>query len=268
MYTHILKSFQGIWKQTRRVRCKVHRQDGIMYTNQIHKTKSGSFHFSSVWTAATRLGSRLGTLALSLCPSEMSREGYDPIPAASPPAEAAKNEDEDPSEIGPESSHHHPSDPAQSVRYIAFATTFLLLILAYYVGKTTSAATVQLPQEIIETNQPTTRLCEVYTHDKFSLIQTSLAEPSKQWSEVACVHHNKPYSSKEESEGYTPSASIDVDFAKIAYPNRPPILGFGGAFTEATALNFMSLNDEARGVTSELLFGKEYGLGYRWVFAT
>ncbi|EJK53642.1 hypothetical protein THAOC_26876 [Thalassiosira oceanica] len=185
----------------------------------------------------------------------MSREGYDSIPAASPPAEAAEHEDEHPPEIGRESSHHQPT------RYIALASSLLLLILAYVVGKSTSAETVQLPQEIIETNPPT-RLCEVYTRDKFSLIQTSLSEPSKQWSEVACVHHNEPYSPKEESKGSTPSASIDVDFAKIAYPNRPPILGFGGAFTEATALNFMSLNDEARGVASELLFGKEYGLGY------
>ena len=201
----------------------------------------------------------------------MSREGYESIPAASPRAEAAENEDEHPMEMGRESSHQPDlqsalSAPKPTMRYIALGSSVLLLIIAYHAGQSTSATTVQLPQEIIATNPPT-RLCEVYTQEKFSLIQTSLAEPSKQWSEVACIHHNKDYSPKEESKGSTPSASIDVDFGKMAYPNRPPILGFGGAFTEATALNFMSLNDEARDVASELLFGKEYGLGYRWVCA-
>ncbi|KAL3798024.1 hypothetical protein ACHAW5_002627 [Stephanodiscus triporus] len=58
-----------------------------------------------------------------------------------------------------------------------------------------------------------------------------------------------------------PSAIVDVDFEKRAFPDRSPILGFGGAFTEAAAMNFWSLNEDGRDAVMDLLFGKE-GLGY------
>ena len=58
-----------------------------------------------------------------------------------------------------------------------------------------------------------------------------------------------------------PTATVDIDFSKISHPDREPILGFGGAFTEASALNFMSLNSAGRSAVIELLFGKD-GLGY------
>jgi hypothetical protein len=57
---------------------------------------------------------------------------------------------------------------------------------------------------------------------------------------------------------------IDVEFDVRAFPDRTPILGFGGAFTEATARNFWSLNERGRETALELLFG-ESGLGYRCV---
>lgn len=120
------------------------------------------------------------------------------------------------------------------------------------------------------------RLCEIYHDDdettatNVKVIQTSLGEPSKQWSEVACVHRDKEkvgrYSGgkydDEEDGGYArPSAIIDVDFDDVAFPKRTPVMGFGGAFTEAAALNFWSLNERGREVAMELLFGRD-GLGY------
>ena len=108
-----------------------------------------------------------------------------------------------------------------------------------------------------------------------------MAEPSKQWADVPCIVRRQSSSSSSKlsssssstqhnSEGETnndggyarPSAIINVDFDKISFPNREPILGFGGAFTEAAALNFGSLNEEGRKVALELLFGRD-GLGYR-----
>ena len=107
-----------------------------------------------------------------------------------------------------------------------------------------------------------------------------MAEPSKQWADVPCIVRRQSSSSSSSSKlsssstqhnsegeindgGYArPSAIINVDFDKISFPNREPILGFGGAFTEAAALNFGSLNEEGRKVALELLFGRD-GLGYR-----
>ncbi len=39
-------------------------------------------------------------------------------------------------------------------------------------------------------------------------------------------------------------------------------MGFGGAFTEASALNYMSLSEDGRQAVIDLLFGKTVGLGY------
>eukprot|EP00984_Skeletonema_dohrnii_P038337 scaffold41471_cov228-Skeletonema_dohrnii-CCMP3373.AAC.2 len=96
------------------------------------------------------------------------------------------------------------------------------------------------------------------------MIQTSFAEPSKQWSEVACVHvKNRRHLQEEDEEQQQEygTAQINIDFDKVAFPDRPPILGFGGAFTEAAALNFNSLSQQGQDAVIELLFGKS-GLGY------
>ena len=67
--------------------------------------------------------------------------------------------------------------------------------------------------------------------------------------------------SNEPLEYGLPSANIQIDFSNIAHPQRQPILGFGGAFTEASALNYLSLNEDGRDALMSLLFGKD-GLGY------
>jgi hypothetical protein len=129
-----------------------------------------------------------------------------------------------------------------------------------------------------------------------NVIQTSLGNPNLHWDDIPCLVRRKnddmflqfkklknngqwgwmfgsssSSSSKntknqnddqeEPIEYGMPSAEIRVNFDTIAHPDRQPILGFGGAFTEASALNYMSLNDEGREAVVSLLFGKN-GLGY------
>jgi glucosylceramidase len=59
-----------------------------------------------------------------------------------------------------------------------------------------------------------------------------------------------------------PDALMQVNLSQIAFPGKAvPILGFGGAFTEAAALNYQSLTETGKDTVMELLFGKS-GLGY------
>lgn len=158
------------------------------------------------------------------------------------------------------------------------ASAALLLLLAFLGGrkssssystanKSTASSPKKSQDELIYESVPN-RLCEIYatnSDQNVRIIQTSLGEPSKQWAEVACIHHpssSSPPSSHNENGGYArPSAIINVDFDDSPFEEREPILGFGGAFTEAAALNFWSLNDAGRDVAMELLFGRG-GLGY------
>ena len=131
------------------------------------------------------------------------------------------------------------------------------------------------------------RPCQIYIHESegsIEVLQTSLGDPSNQWGEIPClvqlhdafdldiprpsgsdVQWNWIYKSVEGKpvllDYGEPSAQIKVDFEKVAFPERDPIMGFGGAFTEASALNYMSLSDSGRSAVMELLFGKD-GLGY------
>ena len=131
------------------------------------------------------------------------------------------------------------------------------------------------------------RPCQVYVHESegsVEVLQTSLGDPSNQWGKIPCLvqRHDKfdldiprPKDKDvqwkwlyESVEGKPvlldygqPSAQIKVDFETAVFPDRDPIMGFGGAFTEASALNYMSLNESGRSAVMELLFGKD-GLGY------
>ena len=91
--------------------------------------------------------------------------------------------------------------------------------------------------------------CETYGRTTARIIQTSLAQPSQQWNPLPC------YSTDPEKglfgrpkkavvdEYQVPDAVLQVDFDTPALANRSvPILGFGGAFTEAAALNYHSLS--------------------------
>jgi hypothetical protein len=108
---------------------------------------------------------------------------------------------------------------------------------------------------------PVTQLCEIYHSSPTSVIQTSRGEPSKQWKEVGCIHRERRLDAVS-FEGAAPAAVIDVNFNDVPFGDRSPILGFGGAFTEAAALNYGSLSDDGKQAVMDLLFGKD-GLGYR-----
>ena len=113
--------------------------------------------------------------------------------------------------------------------------------------------------------------CQTYGRTNARLIQTSLTQPSQQWNPLPC------YSTNPENGLFTrpkkaivdeyqvPDAVLQVDFDTFAVANRSAkILGFGGAFTEAAALNYHSLSKVGRDTVMELFFGKS-GLGYRYV---
>lgn len=108
--------------------------------------------------------------------------------------------------------------------------------------------------------------CQVFTDQKVQVIQTSLAQPDQQWAPMHCQIDANPWfsgGSHPPIEKYgAPDAKLMVDLSEVAHPTRQPIMGFGGAFTEASARNYESLSQQGKDAVMELLFGKS-GLGYR-----
>jgi hypothetical protein len=101
-------------------------------------------------------------------------------------------------------------------------------------------------------------VCKLFSnrHD-VEIIQTSLGAPSQQYSKVECQPAARIIPSY-----LAPDAILQVELGAPAFPDRNvSILGFGGAFTEASALNFESLSKEGKEAVMELLYGKD-GLGY------
>lgn len=113
--------------------------------------------------------------------------------------------------------------------------------------------------------------CESYGRTTARILQTSLTQPSQQWNPLPCYSTNpenglftRPKKAVVD-EYQVPDAVLQVDFDTFAVENRSvKILGFGGAFTEAAALNYHSLSKVGRDTVMELFFG-ESGLGYRYV---
>jgi len=95
------------------------------------------------------------------------------------------------------------------------------------------------------------------------IIQTSMKFPDQQWATIPCFENtNKQQKSVVLNAYAAPDAILQVDFAQLAHPERKvPILGFGGAFTEASGRNFHTLSEAGKEAVMELLFGKS-GLGY------
>lgn len=161
---------------------------------------------------------------------------------------------------------------SSSLRWAAAGATVLVAIglavqgvLHHY--QATKPVTIT-PQEPLVT-QIFRPYCQSYGRTTARIIQTSLTQPSRQWNPLPC------YSTNPENGLFTrprkaivdeyqvPDAVLQVDFHAPALANRSvPILGFGGAFTEAAALNYHSLSKLGRDTVMELLFGKS-GLGYR-----
>lgn len=100
------------------------------------------------------------------------------------------------------------------------------------------------------------------------VLQTSMGSPSQQWSHIPCYSQPEKVrlwaSSKPNvnlNEYGSPDAIVNISLSKHAFPDRTPILGFGAAFTEASSLNYQTLNKKGKAKLMELVFGKS-GLGY------
>lgn len=166
------------------------------------------------------------------------------------------------------------------VSTLLVSSPMILLLLLYVRGKdtsgnnnihtisTTKATTATADDEYsgVEKARP----CEMYKdYHNIQLIQTSLSEPSAHWSQISCTPAT--HSTHLLSLSYaTTSAIINVDFSTHVFSSKnsnnnklqQPILGFGGAFTEATALNYMSLSTDGQKAVIDLLFDTTLGLGY------
>lgn len=172
---------------------------------------------------------------------------------------------------------------------MASITIVILLVIIFALAGQRASALQQVANLVEDKTSASAikwRPCQIYvdpaSDNEVRILQTSLGDPSNQWGQIPCLVRNTKYTSnsrahedsqwswlfgtdsdesKRPLEYGAPSAVIRTNFEKLAHPNREPILGFGGAFTEASSLNFMSLDNDGRSAVMELLFGKE-GLGY------
>jgi glucosylceramidase len=191
-------------------------------------------------------------------------------------------------------------DPETSVMVLAgtyirkHITSLIIVILTLIIfalaGENASSKgeAAQLVETKLTSTEIKWRPCQVYldpTINPVKIVQTSLSDPASQWASMPCLvrstkmEKETTYSkalqesqwswlfgiTQDESQNPLeygmPSAQIHVDFDTVPYQNSQPILGFGGAFTEASALNYMSLHTDGKKAVMDLLYGKN-GLGY------
>lgn len=89
------------------------------------------------------------------------------------------------------------------------------------------------------------------------VLQTSKGFPGRHYAPVPCT-----VTKIKTGRSNNAAAQLKVDFSSVVNADREEaILGFGGAFTEASALNFHSLSEQGQEVALDLLFGTD-GLGY------
>lgn len=151
-----------------------------------------------------------------------------------------------------------------------------ILIGSSWHGSTSTIA-VPSPERLDDLPSSSTRnrrFCRIYgDRVKFGgILQTSIGNPSEQWSHIPCYEQPKKSNllwasvdsdvETADINGYgAPDAIFRTDFARPAFPTRQPIIGFGAAFTEASSLNYQSLSEEGKARLMELLYGKT-GIGY------
>jgi O-glycosyl hydrolase len=98
------------------------------------------------------------------------------------------------------------------------------------------------------------------------ILQTSMGQAGSPWSWSDCEDASSS-STVELNTAKAPDAILRVNFgtttstSTTSTSTQPTILGFGGAFTEAAALNYQRLDNAGRAAVLELLFGQT-GLGY------
>ena len=158
----------------------------------------------------------------------------------------------------------------------------LTLIIFALAGENASSKgeAAQLVETKLTSTEIKWRPCQVYldpTINPVKIIQTSLSDPASQWASMPCLvrstkmEKETSYSkalqesqwswlfgiTQDESQNPLeygmPSAQIHVDFDTVPYQNSQPIHGFGGAFTEASALNYMSLHNDGKKAVIDLL---------------
>jgi len=112
--------------------------------------------------------------------------------------------------------------------------------------------------------------CMTYQNQKTArILQTSMGSPSQQWSRIPCYAEpekvrmwtKSPPPNAHLNEYGNPDAILNISLDETSFPDRPPILGFGAAFTESASLNYQSLSEKGKETLMELYFGKS-GLGY------
>jgi glucosylceramidase len=160
----------------------------------------------------------------------------------------------------------------------------LVVVVSTAVGRDSSSSTRPVRTPEADSTVSFRPVCEYYdtgntgtssTAKSVRRIQTSMQEPSQQWSPQPCYQADsgttssgfwpfqKTTVSPAKLNAYKmPDAILKVNFSSAPFSDRDTaILGFGGAFTEAAALNYNSLPEKAKDAAMELLFG-ETGLGY------
>lgn len=120
----------------------------------------------------------------------------------------------------------------------------------------------QIPEVVVVPPEEQTAVmvrpgCVSYTR-RITILQTSMATPDHQWAPIAC-EDSKNQVVELNSFGL-PDAILQTNLSHTVFEHSK-IKGFGGAFTEAAALNFNQLSIKGKETLMELLFGKS-GLGY------
>ena len=139
---------------------------------------------------------------------------------------------------------------------------------------------------ILADKVPFRAICDYYPNHRPSrtrglsdfpkIVQTSLQDAAIPWSTTQPCRVHSSFGDNEGDDpvvhinvAQSPDAIIQVQFSAMVedtttfqqHRAMPPILGFGGAFTEATSLNVQRLSKVAQQVILELFFGAT-GLGY------
>lgn len=97
-------------------------------------------------------------------------------------------------------------------------------------------------------------LCRARAGRRFRVVRTSFGAAGAPWSEVPCAEVAAVVSSS------SAAARVVVDHSSVP-ATFGPILGFGGAFTDAAALNWLSLDEAGRAAVLDALYGPD-GLGH------
>jgi len=128
---------------------------------------------------------------------------------------------------------------------------------------TTRTEDVSAEDGTTSTEQPVYRdVCRYYTTKKQQrprILETSMHHASQPWTWKECLWNEDTI--VEVNAAHAPDAILDTDFG-TAPNNSPTILGFGGAFTEASAMNWQRLSPKGQDAVVQLLFNATIGLGY------